>query len=76
MSPDMTSVRESCVTSLRNRGIAQHCARIGTPAQYLPRGLTAEKPLLPSVEPTIRTPVLRVVKRLCTRDASVGLPVR
>ena len=43
MSADMTSVRESCVTSLRNRDTAWHCAWIRTPALHLSQGLTADK---------------------------------
>ena len=67
MSPDMTSVRESCVTSLRNRDTAWYCARMRTPALHLSQGLTANKPQLPSVHPTSRTPVLRFEKRLLTK---------
>jgi len=37
MSPDMTSVRESCVTSLRNRDTAWHCAHAHTSAASVAR---------------------------------------
>jgi hypothetical protein len=69
MSPDMTSVRESCVTSLRNRDTAWHCAWIRTPALHLSQGLTSDKPQLPSDHPTNRTPVLRIEKRLHSQEA-------
>jgi len=67
MSPDMTSVRESCVTSLRNRDTAWRCALMRTPALHLSQGLTSDKPQLTSVHPTNRTPVLRIEKRLFSK---------
>lgn len=53
---DMTSVRESCVTSLRIRDIAWRRARRRAPAQYLPRGLLLLNTIIAAGRTDDRTP--------------------